>query len=1009
MHSGKKSHLSFRRHRDVALKRPLSSSISGGEISQKVAADSDANLHNFHATTISTHLRKASLAQSKNDARTQREEMEFAERELVRWVEQYRVGRSRSADAPTEQSKLPDDQVFCDVIEGLLALPSSFAMASDDMNDEESSSRNIDDESQEATNHQIQLSNAQRKFFGNALPGKRKSRGRNLQPGGESMKSDKATYILDLMESFHEPAGSLYDTVIASHGVDSLQCLSYYMASEKEDGGDDVKSKRFLFYQQAWKSAKSALQLLNRSEELYHETGQSFSRLPSISSYVTVMDVWKALAVGAEEEDDKKKLDEALEVVRNLRQRRLKVYTLDNDVAGQNNGRGGISGYNILPQGVAMMAADEVLDLATNLLRESVPSYQLRIQDPSKIGTWHFNQLIFDLAKYPQPFSGSLAQDILDYMIYMVKKASPPKGRQRKKNESAPRPNIPKPNVETINGVLKAWMVTPNQSDVARHAEAVLAKLAIWQSEGILWGVSADTISYNTCINCWRKESGTVGAAQRATDILRLMEDESTIVAPDVISYATCIGAWADCAMRDPNAGRNAEEILMRMYQRNMDAEGDESIAPRPTTRCFNAVHLAYANGGQIGGGKRALELLRFMESLHNEGYADLSPDRYTFNIIMKALLCCGERGASQKANQLLQRMEDSYKKGDTSLKPDLLSYNTVLDAFSKEGDASSAERLLEQMCNGGDDMVKPNAHSYTAVLTAWSKSKDKASAVRRAEDLFDNIERRYAAGETDFRPETSVYNALINCWAKSGERKALYRVTQILSLMEELGLKGGDSDVQPNSRTYCAVLDTLANSKNYKAYNESLDILKRMEDFYSEGYDSVRACTRAYTICLSIIARSRRKNKALKAQELLHRMESEYRGGNSGCRPNVYSYNAVLNAAAFSGRDEKEQETAFKVACLTFDELRMSDYLQPSHVSYGTFLKAIKKLMPESDVRDNLVKGLFRKCCRDGLVSDFVLKETTDLSAPGFYQSLLEGVTNDYGNLPKSWSANVR
>ena len=137
--------------------------------------------------------------------------------------------------------------------------------------------------------------------------------------------------------------------------------------------------------------------------------------------------------------------------------------------------------------------------------------------------------------------------------------------------------------------------------------------------------------------------------------------------------------------------------------------------------------------------------------------------------------------------------------------------------------------------------------------------------------------------------------------------------------------------------------------------------------------------------------------------------MESEYRNGNASCRPNVYSYNAVLNAAAFSTRDSKDQEEAFKVACLTFDELRMSDYLKPTHVSYGTFLKAIKKMMPESEVRDDLAKGLFRKCCQVGLVSDFVLSEMADLCTADMYQSLLSGVTNDYGNLPKSWSANVR
>jgi hypothetical protein len=183
---------------------------------------------------------------------------------------------------------------------------------------------------------------------------------------------------------------------------------------------------------------------------------------------------------------------------------------------------------------------------------------------------------------------------------------------------------------------------------------------------------------------------------------------------------------------------------------------------------------------------------------------------------------------------------------------------------------------------------------------------------------------------------------------------------------MEELGLQGGDSDVQPNARTYCTVLDALAKSRNWKAYNESLAILDRMEELYAEGFESVRPCARAYSIVISTIARSRKKGKAVKAQEILHRMESEYRKGNIQARPTVYSYNAVMNAAAYTPKgDEREQEEAFKVACLTFDQLIMSDYLKPSHVSYGTFLKAIQNLMPSSDVRDDLVKSVFRRCCR--------------------------------------------
>ncbi len=442
-------------------------------------------------------------------------------------------------------------------------------------------------------------------------------------------------------------------------------------------------SSRSNFQRMAWKSAKSALLLLNRSEELYYETGQLSSRLPGISSYIVVMDVWKALVVSGvnyvndEIDNDgeeleggedmmKRKRDEALEVVKNLRQRRLRVYdprANENDdknrmgiVGGRSpfDGSKSSGGYNVLPPSevvASMMTVNDVLDFGVNLLRESVPSYQLpRRNDEeqtARVGTWHFNQLIFDLAKYPQPYSGPLAQDLLDYMMYTVRKQHRKRKRSGSKKKveiqsdatAQPQLNIivPKPNSATINGVLKAWMVTPptHYPDAARRAEAVLAKLAIWQSEGVIWGVNADTVSYNTCINMWKKSVDIPGAAQRATDILLLMEDESTSVTPDDISYATCIGAWADCSSHVTGAGRCAEEILMRMYNRSKNAMGNDSVAPKPTARCFNAVLLAYANGRQSGNGKRALELLRFMERLHSEGYT-LSPDKFTFNIVMK-------------------------------------------------------------------------------------------------------------------------------------------------------------------------------------------------------------------------------------------------------------------------------------------------------------------------------------------------------------------------------------
>lgn len=282
--------------------------------------------------------------------------------------------------------------------------------------------------------------NNKKDFFG--LSKRNKPQQRNVP----NNKSDRATQVLDIMESYHEPNVEVYDKLIASHGEAALQCLSYLSrkkSREQSDIDEDDESNDYssLYYQQAWKHSKSALQLLNRAEDLYFETGQLSTQLPSVSSYVNTIDVYKALAMSVEDIDEKSKRDEALEVVRALRRRRVDVYSLDKDTENVNRGE-----YSILPLEVNNMKTEEVLEYAANILFESEPTYKFVLKDSTKIGTFHFNQLIFDISDYSQPFAGPLAQDLLDYMIYMVKKAAPLSHQQRRHQQ----PNIPKPNFPNL-------------------------------------------------------------------------------------------------------------------------------------------------------------------------------------------------------------------------------------------------------------------------------------------------------------------------------------------------------------------------------------------------------------------------------------------------------------------------------------------------------------------------------------------------------------------------------
>ncbi len=631
------------------------------------------------ATSISARISDLIKVNSSStmDVLTQEKGIEQAEQLLMQWVEDYRSGRNPddSNGSSYRAEEIVGADTFDTLIKGILTLPSSF---------QNIPKIDAENESFMGRVEKNVLHGELRSLIGK---GKSSSVKKANQIVEMSSKSDRATSVLDLMESFHEPSVDIYDAIIASHGTDALDCLLYFTAQQFPNAtGDTDADAQQEYFDRAWKSAKSALQLLNRSEELYRETGQLSSRLPSISSYVTMMDVWKAIAVSVEQSDrdegrNDHKRDEAMEIVRNLRKRRLEVYSLESNNDDNGNDLTETSGrFNILPMW-ATKSVDSVLEFARDLIREDFPTYQPKRdfsgEMPSKVGTWHFNQVIFDLGEYPRSFSGPLAQDLLEFMVLKVKEESPAMN-QRVNARLGAKPIVPKPNTDTINAVLKAWMVTPGAIDSARRAEAVLAQLATWQADGTLWGVNPDIVSYNTCINCW-KESGMPGAAERATDILTLLEDETTGVFPDVVTYASCMAAWAALG-----AGRRAEEILLRMYKRSL--QGSSSSLPKPSTRCFNAVLLAYANGKEGGRGKRALELLRFMERLHSEGYEDVVPDTYTFNIVMKALTNCGEPGAAQKARQLLHRMEESNSDSDIQLNPDLLSYNTGEDRICIHG-----------------------------------------------------------------------------------------------------------------------------------------------------------------------------------------------------------------------------------------------------------------------------------------------------------------------------------
>lgn len=296
--------------------------------------------------------------------------------------------------------------------------------------------------------------------------------------------------------------------------------------------------------------------------------------------------------------------------------------------------------------------------------------------------------------------------------------------------------------------------------------------------------------------------------------------------------------------------------------------------------------------------------------------------------------------------------------------------------------------------------IIIADPYSHQHIAFNWERE-----STRHAEEVVASLRNNPISGNGLIRPDTAICNALLNCWAKSGSRSAARRAEEILAEMKTEYNENGDIRAKPNTRTYTTVIDVLAKSGEKGSAYRSLEILDEMENACEAGDKHAKPNVYTYTTVINCIARSKEVDKAVKAVDVLQRMEEQHRQGNEAARPNVIAYNTVLNACAYTPNDDKAIETAFKIACLVFDEVRTSCHVQPSHVTYGTFLSVCANLMPEAEIRDNLVEATFKRCARDGMVSKMVWRNLNAAASPGLLNDFLNQANS---GLEATWSRNV-
>jgi pentatricopeptide repeat protein len=311
-----------------------------------------------------------------------------------------------------------------------------------------------------------------------------------------------------------------------------------------------------------------------------------------------------------------------------------------------------------------------------------------------------------------------------------------------------------------------------------------------------------------------------------------------------------------------------------------------------------------------------------------------------------------------------------------------------------------------------GNEDVRPNSFNYNSVISALANSHD-VGAASRAEKILERMEGLHrATADEGVKPRTATYNAIIDAWAKSGEVDAADRAELLLEHMMDLYETCHNLDAKPNVRSFNSVLNAWAKSGHPMAPNRACEVLERMEELGRDGRLRVSPDATSFATVINAFARSHTFGKAERARDLLAHMKELYdASGRSALLPNSVVYNSVLNACAFAVGDLEEQSQAMEIANSMLVELNESPYARPDQVTYGTYLKVINNQMPPSGARDQVVDTVFRKCAKDGMVGEMVLRQLREMGMVQIYENLVGrsmwGEVN-LTDLPTEWTCNV-
>lgn len=468
----------------------------------------------------------------------------------------------------------------------------------------------------------------------------------------------------------------------------------------------------------------------------------------------------------------------------------------------------------------------------------------------------------------------------------------------------------------------------------------------------------------------------------------------------EALSFLSSVSDDADLCER-------AQEIFDGMYEK-WAVEDDEDL--EPTAEIYNLLLTVYANCGDM---KTASTILSKMENAENEGVP--SADMNTHIVIMEGF---GMRGNLQKAEEVLTKIRIEFD-------PSVELFHSMLNLWKKSGDWNSpekAERLLNEMIENEDNAPNPTTETFCLVMECLNRNSHRSKTrlvAGKLQDLLKTMRDLSDNGNAAVNPnDRSIVNELIKDLSKSRNKESALEAEELLFGMIDQFQSSKDEREKPSASSYINTINVWKNNKSSESAERAVELLNLLQDAYdielktgNDGAD-LKPDKRVYGAVMNVVSRSRAKGKATETKSLLDRLQSLHDSTDEAeFAPNLRAFNYVISACAFTSGDQSDCKEALRIMVETFNNMRASKIrsINPNHVSYGLFLKGCGNLIDDIEKKQTVVENLFRKCTRDGCVSDFVLDALLEATSTPFVETLLGTSIDEEGiQIPEEWTRNI-